>query len=566
MLSKKKSSPRGGRAGAFSAPAASRLLPFATRAAAHAAYGDLCRAARVYAEAGEPLVMAALLAYLGRRDLFFLLVYLLNRPDADNDWCFVRCAEVSAAPDGYLDLWAREHFKSSIITFALTIQDILRDPEITAGIFSHSRPVAKGFLRQIKREFEDNELLKTCFPDVLYASPAKEAPQWSEEAGIIVRRKTNPKEATVEAWGLVDGAPTGKHFSLLVYDDVVTRESVATPEMIKKTTDAWALSLNLGARPQKGRKAARRHIGTRYHFADTYQAILDRGAAQARIHPATIDGKEEGRPVLLSPEELIEKRRSMGPYIFGCQMLQNPKADTVMGFKQEWLRSYTLGRHPAESNFYLLCDPAGAKKTGSDYSVFWVLALGCDGNIYLVDGVRDRLNLTERAQALFRLHRKWRPLAVGYERYGMQADIEHIRYVQNQEGYRFSIIELGGAMPKNDRIRRLVPVFEQGRFYLPETLPYRDLTGALRDLAGEFTDEEYLAFPVCGHDDMLDCASRVLDAAFPARFPRRAGTGVEGKPVMCLTGYAPGQAPWEQGAWASPGARDGGTLPWGGGL
>lgn len=62
-----------------------------------------------------------------------------------------------------------------------------------------------------------------------------------------MRRKSNPKESTVEAWGLVDGQPTGKHFKLLIYDDVVTLESVTSPEMIAKVTNAWALSLNLGA-------------------------------------------------------------------------------------------------------------------------------------------------------------------------------------------------------------------------------------------------------------------------------------------------------------------------------
>lgn len=184
---------------------------------------------------------------LARTDLFFLLTRVLNRADADRDWLFDRCNEVQAAPDGYLDLWAREHYKSTIITFALTIQEILKNPEITIGIFSHTRPIAKGFLRQIKREFELNEHLKALFPEVLYENPRKESPKWSEDDGIVVRRATNPKEATVEAWGLVDGQPTSKHYALMIYDDVVTRESVTTPDMIAKTTDAWALSRNLSS-------------------------------------------------------------------------------------------------------------------------------------------------------------------------------------------------------------------------------------------------------------------------------------------------------------------------------
>jgi hypothetical protein len=36
---------------------------------------------------------------------------------------------------------------------------------------------------------------------VLWADPVKESPKWSEDEGIVVKRKGNPKEATVEAWG-----------------------------------------------------------------------------------------------------------------------------------------------------------------------------------------------------------------------------------------------------------------------------------------------------------------------------------------------------------------------------
>jgi len=71
-----------------------------------------------------------------------MLDYVLKRADLNRDWYFERCREVQAAPSGYLDLWGREHRKSSLIIFGLTIQDILNDPEITVGIFSYSRPIA----------------------------------------------------------------------------------------------------------------------------------------------------------------------------------------------------------------------------------------------------------------------------------------------------------------------------------------------------------------------------------------------------------------------------------------
>lgn len=551
-----------------------------TRREAAALYDDLAAdAAR-----RSPAALAAVQAELGRRDLFYLLTRLMGRADMDRDWLFERCREVQAAPDGHLDLWAREHYKSTIITFGQTVRDILNDPEITVGIFSHSRPVAKDFLGQIKHEFEHNDLLKRLYPDVLWTAPRRQAPVWSLDKGIVVRRRGNPKEATVEAWGLVDGQPTGKHFRLLVYDDVVTRESVTTPEMIAKVTECWALSLNLGASGADGDAAAqsggaaadasgdnapgraphagrgvgrRRYIGTRYHFNDTWRIILERGAAVPRIHPATRGGASSGPPVLLSPAALAEKRRQMGPYVFGCQMLLNPVADTAQGFRAEWLRRYALSApglsglsglsgitglpgmagaiagdgsraaSPLERwlhcNRYLLVDPAGERKKTSDYTVMLAVALAPDGNRYLLDGVRDRLNLTGRAAALFRLHRAWRPLAVGYEKYGMQADIEHVRAEQERRNYRFDITPLGGPMPKKDRIRRLVPEFEQGRMLLPHQLPFMDAEGKRRDLAREFVDEEYLAFPVSRHDDMLDCLARILDPDLGAEFPALDG-------------------------------------------
>jgi predicted phage terminase large subunit-like protein len=463
--------------------------------------------------ATEPETALALMAEACRTDLYFLLRYGLQRKDCHSRWVYERCQEVQSDPDGYLDLWAREHYKSTIITYAKTIQDILIDPEVTIGIFSHTRPIAKAFLRQIKQEFERNELLKAWFPDVLYANPHKESPKWSEDEGIVVKRSSNPKEATVEAWGVVDGQPTSKHFAVLVYDDIVTKESVSTPEMMKKTTDSLALSYNLGA--IGGR---RRFIGTRYHYNDSYRTLLERGTAKARLYPATKDGKVEGEPVFLTRTQLAEKRGDMGPYVFACQMLQDPKADETQGFKEEWLNYATANWRAL--NRYILIDPASAKKKTSDYTAGWVVGLGEDGNIYVLDMVRDRLSLTQRADLLFAWHRRWQPLAVGYEKYGKDADIEHIQDRMDRENYRFIVTELGGAMPKVDRIRRLIPWFEKGRVFLMPQLMKTDYEGNRVDLTRAFKDDEYLAFPVAAHDDMLDSLARILDEDMPVIWPR----------------------------------------------
>ena len=356
--------------------------------------------------------------------------------------------------------------------------------------------------------------MKRLFPDVLYEDPAKEAPLWSLDSGIIVRRNGNPKEATIEAWGLVDSQPTSAHFSELIYDDVVTRDSVNSSEMIEKTTEAWELSQNLGSRG-----GIQRVIGTRYHYNDTYRTMMDRGAFKPRIHPATSDGKVEGDPVFLTREELDKKRRDQGSYTYACQQLQDPKADEAQGFKKEWLRSYKECDH-LKMNVYILVDPANEKKKKSDYTAMAVIGLAADRNYYLLDLVRDRLNLSQRTEALFDLHRKWGPKSVGYEKYGKDSDIEHIEYVQEKETYRFDITPLGGSLSKVDRIRRLIPIFESGRFYLPARLLKTTAEGKTIDVIQSLLNDEYEPFPVAAHDDMMDAIARICDEDMDSTWPK----------------------------------------------
>ncbi|MGX7950536.1 hypothetical protein [Oleidesulfovibrio alaskensis] len=85
-------------------------MPYSSKEEAAQGWADIiARARSCSAGAAREAV-----AQLGRRDLFFLLTRLLGREEMFNDWCFARCAEVQRQPDGMLDLWAREHYKSTI--------------------------------------------------------------------------------------------------------------------------------------------------------------------------------------------------------------------------------------------------------------------------------------------------------------------------------------------------------------------------------------------------------------------------------------------------------------------
>ena len=419
-------------------------------------------------------------ALLACNDLFYLFVVLLNRRDAIHPWLFNRVREVEAEPNGCLDLWARGHYKSSIITFALTIQDILVDPEDTFGIFSFSRSTAQTFLAQIKAELERNENLKICFPDVLYWQPEKESPRWSLQSGIVVKRLSNPKEATVEAWGLVEGNPTGRHFKKLVFDDMIEQRNVTNPEQIAKATEAWELSDNLGV----GDATIKRYVGTRYALGDTYQTMIDRKVVKVRLKPATKNGRVDGEPVFWS-KETWEKKKVEQRATLPAQLLQNPAAGKNAMFDLAWMRPFEI--RPTTLNVYIMADPSRGRTLRSDRTAIAVVGIDSQGNKYLLDGARHRMKLSQRWDMLRRLYDKWRHVhgvqfvRVGYERFGQQSDDEYFQEQMRKlpEEDQFAIEELAwpneGRNSKADRVQRLQPDFENGKFFLPPIMYHPDL-------------------------------------------------------------------------------------------
>ena len=450
---------------------------------------------------------------LARIDLYFLLRYALRREDAERQWVLDRCREVQESPSGRLDLWAREHYKSTIVTFAKSIQDILRthgdDPleprECTIGIFAYNRPAAKKFLRQIKQELEGNLVLKEWFPDILWSDPRKEATKWSEDEGLVVKRSGNPKEATVEAWGLVDGMPTGSHFTHRIYDDVVTERSV-TEGMLKKTTLAWELSTNLGVEG-----GVERYIGTRYHDGDTYGVILERGVAIPRIHPATEDGSAAGKPVLVSEGYLEERRARMSPYNFACQWLLDPLPAEDAYFSEEMVRWYDSNTPPQHVTKYGASDYATTHGAG-DWTVHGVVGLDPVGDIYILDWYRAQVGTDVWVDAQCDLILKHKPLKWAVEKGVLEKSVGPFLKRRMRESQAWCHLEpFTSAADKATRAQSIRGRASMGKLYLPRNAPWT------QDLVNEI-----LRFPLGVHDDQVDTLSligRMLDRMHEAKAP-----------------------------------------------
>lgn len=493
-------------------------------------------ACAIYAEFwDDPLTTDFDRAELSILDRFFLGVYICGREDLLDPWLYARCREVELDRDERLDLWARFHYKSTLITFLGSIQELLEDPEITIGIFSDTGALAKSFSKQIKEELESNTLLKRLHPDVLFAN-TKDSPLWTEK-GFAVKRKSNPKEATVSGWGLTDSYPVGFHFRLRLYDDLISINGVTSPEMIAKVTERWELSLSLGAGEQGNRS---QYAGTRYRFGDSYEEIMKRSAAKPRIFTATHDGELTGKPVFMKQDAWEKLLRESSLNTIACQQLLDPRKGGDTSFKIEWIRAYEI--RPMTLNVYIAVDPARSKKKTSDKTAIMVVGIDYAMNRYLLDGMLHRMSLSERWTNMDHMRTKWRRqpgvqlVKVGYEKYGAESDMDYFEEQQQREKRRYKIHELtwtaDGKDSHADRVQRLEPHFRNGRFFFPyqggETSLQRDTAASgqgnllakpilqkdendkLYNLTEILIKEEYIFVPA-KHVDGLDALSRIDD-------------------------------------------------------
>ena len=461
-------------------------------------------------------VCRADLRKLLRKDLFLLIAGACSRYDMLNKWCLDRSREVQAAPYGFVDLWPREHYKSTIITFGLTIFDIINShgeglkanvTPLTNGIFSYTRPIAKAFLRQIKLELERNIILKILFDDIFYANPQGDSPKWSEDEGITVKRDTNPKESTVEAWGLIDAQPTSKHFDRLIFDDIVTHDKVRTQYSRERVISAWENSLSLGT---QGGKA--RYAGTRKHLSDVYSEIMARDAAKKRLYTPW-ENPEKTKGVLFSIEELNSRRRKMGEITWHAEYENDPMASSSFTLDYTKVVYAEITNH-SNLNLYMICDSSTGKHKKTDYSAFFVLGIDFSTNIILIDGIYDRLQLSERYDAMAYLYKNnLSIIKIFYEVTGLCEDLAYYKERMETEGHIFhqKFEELHPISSKQDRILKLEPYLTGGRIIMPRVLRKMSKSGTSYDLVQKLVYEEMKLFPFPRNDDGLDVYGHAIE-------------------------------------------------------
>lgn len=392
-----------------------------------------------------------------------------------------------------------------------------RNPQLSVVAASHTAELAERFGRRVRNGVDDVEF-KALFPQVALAADSTAAGRWGTNHG---------GEYTAVGVG---GSITGRRGDLIVVDDPVrSREDADSERVREKTWEWWTNDLLTRLKPG-GRIVV---IMTRWHEDDLAGRLLEREPQRWHVIKLPMIagendplGREAGERLWKEwfTDEMVRQAQS-DPRSWISLYQQEPRPAEGAEFKRSWISRFNDA--PKKMNKVILVDPAGdpqtakagTKRKKSDRTVMWVLGLAADGNAFVVDGIIDRLSLTQRADKLFELHKKHKPMQVRYERYGMMADVSYIKAEMERRQYRFKITEVAGAVEKNARIRRLIPWFEGGRIWFPQALNYVDVQGNQHELIQELIEVEYATFPVGRYDDGMDCLARIDEPSLTLPWP-----------------------------------------------
>lgn len=475
------------------------------------------------AEAKTPFNLAV--AEMMKANLWFLIYFGMRVSIANHPW-WVKCAlDVQNGPKSHtLDLWAREHGKTTIITQGETIRQILNNPEERIGIFSYSRPAALSILRGIKQILEGSSLLKACFPDILYQNPRTEADKWSETDGLILKRKGFYKEATLEAHGLIEGMPVGKHFSGRIYDDVVTQDLVNSPDVMAKLHDTFDMSQNLGTID-----GWHKVIGTTYHHEDLLVKLRNKVTADGkpvyttRLKPATADGTPNGPSAYLPEERLAELR--INRQMFFSQQLLDPTPQGTQKLDSSLLVEVSPAEIPQRLFKFMLVDPAGERKSDKRQGDSWAMGvIGVEpyrddlgnSNIYVLDMLIEPQTEAEAISNVVSMFmRNGQIRQLGVEKVGLSTAETHISKALLARGRSITVENKGlvllrpGGRSKQQRIESALqyPLMHR-KIHLSTAIPaaYRERLRL-----------EMNKYPFW-HDDGIDMLSYIYDVIKDYKF------------------------------------------------
>lgn len=221
---------------------------------------------------------------------------------------------------------------------------------------------------------------------------------------------------------------------------------------------------------------------------------------------ATEDEKYRKKGEALHPEryslkELYKKRRNMIPRDWSALYQQSPVAEEGEYFTKDMIRKYAPTQLPkrADLNVFAAGDLAISQRETADFTVFFIIGLDAEDNVWILDIRRGRWDADEITDQILDIQRTWKPIRFGIEREKVLIAIGPLlnKKIRDQRAYDLLVEDLHiGGRDKRARARPWQGRMKQGKVYWPATHPLTDVA-----------INEHLRFDAGVNDDTVDAGA-----------------------------------------------------------
>jgi len=486
---------------------------------------------------------------LARQSIMFFAWYYLNIKLTVHQCRWFR---MMIKKDRFLTIAPRGHGKSELVSYILPFWLIVNNRNVRILILTLSKDLACKHVIRIKDQLESrNTKVIRDYGDFYHI---KRVAMWRQDSFAVIRT-IDVKDPTLEGAG-IDSKITGSHFDYIICDDLIDDDCINSATIMKGTEDKFKGTITPLIEDKDGHIGKIWAIGTRKHFDDIYNWMLENPVYDHVVEPAIIrwprdytiqkldspielpDGNLQHFIVTLSEEDpgkvlwpekftmerLLLIRYELGSIMFAREYQGEPQDDETALFKHGWLeacrtksKSYILGDLPESirrdyqlimtgADLSLVTDKRTAEKGDTDYMVQVALGLrrfevgsdyydGYTRDLLAID--RDRgLSPSDKEGRVKTFYNRIQPYRAAIEDNAF-ATI-HIHNLLKNDKLNILKHHTGKTNKNNsgEGIPHLSAIIENGHLRLPDATEYdKKLTQTLID--------ELHAYPFGKHDDQV---------------------------------------------------------------
>jgi phage terminase large subunit-like protein len=321
----------------------------------------------------------------------------------------------AAHPDS-LQLCYRGSGKSTLLTVAYCIFLLAKDRDLRILICSKTQGQAEAFLKEIKGHLEENEKLIDLFGP--FYDPQK-VNKWDNKEIEVLGKTRRTKEGSITCVG-VGGMVVGKHYDVIISDDLVDEDNSRTKHMREQTKTWYYQTLDPCLEPPEAgvpHRGEHHRIGTRYHFDDLYGHLMANELKEhTQIVPALDERERSPWPEKHPPRWFLEKKRKAGTVIFNAQFLCDTEA--MKGEIFQWDDFQTVDDDELPNNLRIFCGADLAISENEKADLFAMVAIGIDvktARVYVLDYFEGHLRFGAQTEKILKWHKLHNPTRFGIE-------------------------------------------------------------------------------------------------------------------------------------------------------